>query len=168
MNRRLFYRDAAWTAFILTMVAALGLLNQWSLVSLCWRGELPAQLEKIRAAQRQVTFKGIDTVTLDQALALFNQKQVVFIDARTPEEYAELHIEGAINLPAKQFKEQVRGGLKEIPAGRPILVYCGQEACDASLKVAQELKSLGYANVKVFLGGFRVWDEAGYPVGTGL
>jgi rhodanese-related sulfurtransferase len=168
MNRRLFFSDAAWTAFIMTLAAALGLLNQWSLVSLSWRGELPAHIEKIHAAQRQVTFKGIETVTLDQALALFNQKQVLIIDARTPEEYAEIHIEGAVNLPAKQFKEQGRGVMKDIAAGRPILVYCGQEACDASLKVARELKSLGYKNVKVFLGGFRAWDDAGYPVGTGL
>ena len=46
------------------------------------------------------------------------------------------------------------------------MVYCGQVSCDAALQVAEKLQSLGYTRVSAFLGGFRAWDEAGYPVET--
>ena len=38
------------------------------------------------------------TVNLAQAYALFQQGQALFIDARPPDEYAELHIPKALNI----------------------------------------------------------------------
>jgi len=45
-----------------------------------------------------------------------------------------------------------------------IIVYCGGEECDASTKLAEQLRQSGYANVRVFFGGWNEWVRAGYPV----
>jgi rhodanese-related sulfurtransferase len=66
----------------------------------------------------------------------------------------ELLGEGGAGLPA------------DVPKDRPIVVYCGQVNCDAALKVAEGLQALGFTRVSAFLGGFRAWDEAGYPADT--
>ena len=33
----------------------------------------------------------------------------------------------------------------------------------AALRAAEKLQSMGYSRVQVFMGGFRAWDDAGYP-----
>lgn len=77
-----------------------------------------------------------------------------------------MHIPGALNLTPEMA---ARGDLKPmggVAKDRHLVVYCGPAGCDAALKVAEKLQSLGYTQVAAFLGGFRAWDEAGYPVDT--
>lgn len=162
----LLRKDLAWAGFILVVAAAFGLMQHWSLVQLSYRGELPAHLEKMRAQRREAQFQGVKTVNLAQAEAMWQQGQTLFIDARPPEEYQELHIAGAVNLPVEKSSEPEWAGLTEVPPERRIIVYCGHEACDAALKVAEKLQARGFTQVAVYLGGFRAWDEAGYAVDT--
>jgi rhodanese-related sulfurtransferase len=56
--------------------------------------------------------------------------------------------------------------LAGIPKDQEIVVYCSQASCDLSLEVAEKLQALGFTHVQAFMGGFRVWDEAGYPADT--
>ena len=44
---------------------------------------------------------------------------VTVLDIRTPEEYAEEHLPGAVNLPAERLSEA-----KSLLPPRPVLVYC--------------------------------------------
>ena len=50
-----------------------------------------------------------------------------------------------------------------IPTDRDLVVYCGMSSCEAALRAAEKLQSMGYSRVQVFMGGFRAWDDAGYP-----
>jgi rhodanese-related sulfurtransferase len=163
---RVWRQDLGWAAFILGAAALIGLLHHWQLVQVAWRGELRPYLEKLQARQREVALQGVKTVNLEQAYALYREGKALFVDARPPEEYAELHIPGAVNLPP----DTLRNGLPQAVAGvakdRPLVAYCGQVSCDAALKVAEGLQSLGFTQVTAFLGGFRAWDEAGYPADT--
>ena len=59
--------------------------------------------------------------------------------------------------------EQVAG----LANDREIVVYCGQANCDLALKVAEKLQGLGFTRVTAYMGGFKAWDEAGYPADTG-
>ena len=34
-------------------------------------------------------------------------------------------------------------------------------------QVAEKLQALGFTRVMAYIGGFRAWDEAGYPADTG-
>ena len=57
---------------------------------------------------------------IDSALDQLPQFDAV-IDVRSPGEFAEDHIPGAINLPLSQMRERVG----ELSKDRPVLVYCG-------------------------------------------
>ncbi|MBQ4129142.1 MAG: rhodanese-like domain-containing protein [Ruminococcus sp.] len=76
----------------------------------------------------------------------------IIIDARTDEEFAQGHIEGAILIPEYEIADRAE---KELPdKDALILVYCrsGRRSKIAS----DELVNLGYSNVKEF-GGIIDW-----------
>ncbi len=165
-GRGLLRQDLAWAAFLLVLALAFGLGKHWSLVSLSLQGKLTAHLEEMRAQRRQKQFQGVKTLKLAQAYELFQKGQSLFVDARTPEEYAELHIAGAVNLPPQEVEKPNNPAMGDIAKERQIVVYCAEAHCDIALKVAEKLQALGFTQVAAFLGGFKAWDEAGYPVDT--
>ena len=87
---------------------------------------------------------------------------VQLLDVRTPQEFVEGHIPGAINIDwkAEGFLEAASVNLD--PA-RPVLVYCrsGRRSAEA----ASALQRTGF-QVTNLLGGITAWKEAGKPVTT--
>ena len=164
---RVWRQDLAWSGFILGAALVFGLVQQWPLVSQSWRGELAERLSQVRDQRRQEQFQGVKTVNLAQAYALFQQGQALFIDARPADEFSELHVPKSLNITP----DMVSAGVDEKVAGlakdQEIVVYCGQVSCDLALKVAEKLQALGFTRVTAYIGGFRAWDEAGYPADTG-
>ncbi|MEW6388755.1 MAG: rhodanese-like domain-containing protein [Thermodesulfobacteriota bacterium] len=159
-------QDLLWAGYLVLLAVAFGLLQHWPLVRLAQRGELSARLEQLRQQRREAQFQGVRTVNLAQAHTLWQEGQSLFIDTRDRQEYEELHIPGAINLSPDSWSELKSSPLLGVPRDRRLIVYCSQERCDAALKVAEKLQTLGFTQVMAFLGGFRSWDEAGYPVDT--
>lgn len=159
-------QDLLWAGYLLLLAVVFGLLQHWPLVRLAQRGELPARLDQLRQQRREAQFQGVKTVNLAQAHTLWQEGQSLFIDTRERQEYEELHIPGALNLSPDSWSELNSSSLLGIPKDRRLIVYCSQERCDAALKVAEKLQTLGFTQVMAFLGGFRSWDEAGYPVDT--
>jgi rhodanese-related sulfurtransferase len=164
---RVWRQDLAWAGIILGVALLLGLMQQWELVHRSWRGELAAHLEQARDQRRQKEFQGVKTVNLAQAYALFQQGQALFIDARPGDEFAELHIPKSLNITPGMVAAGVAGKVAVLARDREIVVYCGQVSCDLALKVAEKLQALGFTRVTAYVGGFRAWDEAGYPADTG-
>lgn len=161
-------REFVWVVALLTLSFTLGAVQNWPLVKASFKGQLTAYLQQHRDERRAVQFKEIKTVTLEQAHALWLEGQVLVIDARHAPEYRELHVPGAINLPPESW-ENLKDSLElaGLDHGRQVMIYCSQESCDDSLKLAVKLKALGFTRVLAFTGGFRAWDEAGYPADTG-
>jgi rhodanese-related sulfurtransferase len=165
MNR-LWRQDLAWAAFILGLATLMGLMQQWPLVRQSWHGELVARLEQARSQRRQEEFQGIKTVNLAQAYDLFEKGQTLFIDARPADEYAELHVPKALNITPEMLENDAAEKVAGLAKDREIVVYCSQVSCDLALQVAEKLQALGFSRARVFMGGFRAWDEAGYPADT--
>jgi|WetSurMetagenome_2_1015567.scaffolds.fasta_scaffold260994_2 rhodanese-related sulfurtransferase len=163
---RVCRQDLAWAAYILGLALLIGLLQQWPLVRQAWQGELAPRLEQARSQRRQQQFQGVQTINLAQAYAIFQQGKALFIDARPPDEYAEIHISQALNITPNMLDNGGAGQMAAFPKNREIVVYCSQESCDLALKVAEKLQALGFSRVMAFAGGFRAWDEAGYPADT--
>jgi rhodanese-related sulfurtransferase len=168
MNYSIFWkRDLFWSTCLIVLVSVFGVFQNWPLVRASLQGELDALLEKHRTERRQAQFKGIKTVNLDTAHAVWQTGQTLIIDARPIQDYLELHVPGAVNLPPESWANLTEPpkivGLNQ---ERQILVYCSQESCDDALKLATKLHNLGFSRVMAFTGGFRAWDEAGYPVDT--
>lgn len=95
-----------------------------------------------------------EQITAEQAKTIIDTEQdYIIIDARTEEEFAEGHIEGAILIPEYEIASRAE---KELPDKEQlILVYCrsGRRSKIAS----EELVKLGYTNVKEF-GGIIDWQ----------
>ena len=63
--------------------------------------------------------------------------ELVVLDVRTPGEYAQGHLEGSVNIPV----EELEGRLAEVPADRPLLIYCRRGArADRAYNIIKEKK----------------------------
>jgi len=166
VRRLLTKEDTLWAGYLLLLAMMFGLFYHWPLVKLAWRGDLTAYLDKLRDQRRAVEFKGIPSVSLEKAHDLWKEGQTLFLDARGPEDFADLHIPKAVNLPPEKLSDLQETGIPGLPRDRRIVVYCAKKQCNSALKVARHLQSLGFTQVMAFLGGFQAWDEAGYDVDT--
>ena len=94
------------------------------------------------------------TVSMDEAIALMKSESgYIILDVRTPKEYAEGHIPGAINVPNERIGADP---ISELPdKGQLILVYCrsGRRSKEASDKLVK----LGYTNIVEF-GGIQDYE----------
>jgi rhodanese-related sulfurtransferase len=165
MLRTLIIHDLKWSLIFASLGLALAMIWQWPIMHQGFQGALFPRIKELEKQEAARRLEGMRTFNLPQVYALHQKGGAVFFDARPPAEYRELHIEGAVNLTAKQLESgQTPDQLKKVDPHGAIIVYCSNEDCQASLQVAELLQSRGFTRVAVFLGGFRAWDEAGYPV----
>lgn len=77
-------------------------------------------------------------------------KMTIWIDVRTPEEYAQGHIPGSINIPYEVIGQEINSVTRDVDSD--IRVYCrtGRRSGIAM----DTLKGLGFANV-INEGGFE-------------
>lgn len=99
--------------------------------------------------------RGYSEISQNIANALMQErKDIVVIDVRTPEEFAQGHIEGAINIPVETMKDHEQ--LSAVPdTSTPVLLYCrtGRRAT----KAGQLMVKNGYQYVMNF-GGVTTWQ----------
>ena len=111
----------------------------------------------VSADNNGVTTKATDPtykqVSMSEAAEIIkSESDYIILDVRRPDEFAEGHIPGAINIPNESI------GNDEIPAlpdkNRLILVYCrsGRRSKEASAKLVKS----GYTNI-VEIGGILDW-----------
>jgi rhodanese-related sulfurtransferase len=107
---------------------------------------------------------GIQEVSLDEAWALYEAGQAVFLDARDPVAFREGHIAGALNVPPEEvdlYTEEIR---VYADSGMEIISYCDGIDCPLSPEVALALKERGISEVRILVNGWSAWRRAGYPV----
>jgi mono/diheme cytochrome c family protein/rhodanese-related sulfurtransferase len=100
-------------------------------------------------------YVGIDQVKE----ALDKKRRLVIADARSPGEWSNLHIAGAISTPYYDAKS-----LDDIPNdGTWVLAYC---ACPhhVSGEVVDALRKRGYKHTAVIDEGVYAWQQKGYPI----
>jgi rhodanese-related sulfurtransferase len=148
------------------LAVILGFMFHWPLVQESFRGKLTALLDQKRQERREVQFQGVKTLDSAQAYQTWQEKRALFVDARKAEEYQELHVQGAVNVSPETWAELSSSELMKMDRTRELVVYCSQESCDDALKLAKKLREAGFSRVLAFTGGFRAWDEAGYPADT--
>jgi len=81
---------------------------------------------------------------------------VVLLDVRTPQEFSEGHIEGAMNIDVKDslFISNVQ---RQVAPGSRVAVYC--RSGRRSMSAAQQMVEKGYDVVNL-KGGFLAWEES--------
>lgn len=98
--------------------------------------------------------EGYSEIPQDLAYALIEKHRGLLLDVRSPEEFADGHIEGAINIPVETIKDGQQ--LKSAPdPDTPLLLYCrtGRRATIAG----HYLVNAGYKHVINF-GGVSTWQ----------
>jgi thioredoxin 1 len=91
---------------------------------------------------------------------LAESKQAQLLDVRTPTEYEEGYIEGAINIDwrSADFAEKAA----KLDKSKPVLVYClggGRSAAAAA-----KLREMGFVEVYNLDGGYMKWTAQDKPV----
>jgi rhodanese-related sulfurtransferase len=88
-----------------------------------------------------------------------NNRNFVILDVRTPAEFKDGHIEGAINIDyhAPSFKEELNG----LDKTKVYLIYC--RTARRSRAALEMMRELGFQEVYHMLGGIVGWQAAGLP-----
>jgi rhodanese-related sulfurtransferase len=124
--------------------------------------ETEAEAEVAGAAAE---ISGISTISVDAAAAITDNPpdDLVVLDVRTPEEFAEGHLEGAVlvDFYAADFAEQ----LAALDTDVPYLVYC--RSGNRSGQALGVMEQLGFTSAVDVDGGIVAWTGAGLPVTTG-
>ena len=91
-----------------------------------------------------------DNISLEK-LEELESKGSIIIDVRSPQEFEEGHIEGAISIPEYELKNRVRNEIVNLE--EPIIVYC---STGHRSKRAQELlEQMGYKEVYNLENGWQ-------------
>lgn len=106
-------------------------------------------------------------IKLDFAKLLYDKK-ALFFDARKPEDFNAGHIKGAINITYEDFhkksKEEQAEMLKGYNKNGIIVCYCKGGDCEMSIDLAYDIAKHGFTSMNIYLGGYKEWEDAGYPV----
>lgn len=99
----------------------------------------------------------VRAVAQDEVPALAGDPATLLLDVRTPEEYAQGHVPGALNIPYDELGER----LDELGTPREVVVYC--ESGRRAGIGAEVLLEAGYA-VGHLEGDMSGWRRAGLPI----
>ena len=112
--------------------------------------------------QRSGAAENFENLEVAAFAELIADSNVVILDVRKADEFAEGHIKGAILIDQFQsdFVEQAQA---KLPKGKTIAVYCrsGRRSANAAGKLAD----IGYKCVNL-KGGILAWKKADMPVTT--
>jgi phage shock protein E len=105
---------------------------------------------------------GVQNVSAAEARTLLMQNsQMLVLDVRTVGEYRQVRLADSHLIPIDQLPRR----LVELPADRPILLYCAVGY--RSVEAARYLARQGFSSVYNMYGGISAWQLRGYPVQRG-
>lgn len=97
-----------------------------------------------------VSKSGVD-VSVDEALRLWQNKEAILIDIRTPAEYRAGHIPGVVNIPLDELERRIG----EIPRDKKVVLIC--RTGNRSAQGTKLLRNKGMNNVFNSTGGMSTW-----------
>jgi rhodanese-related sulfurtransferase len=101
----------------------------------------------------------LEPVPADELLELLRDGLVTVVDVRPPEEYAQGHVAGALNVPLDRLEEQLSG----LAPDREVVAYCRGPWCVLSYEAVARLREAGFA-ARRLQAGLPEWRRAGLPV----
>lgn len=101
----------------------------------------------------------LEPVPAEELLARVRDGLVTVLDVRPPEEFAQGHVAGAINLPLDRLQER----LKDLPPDREVVAYCRGPWCVLSFEAVARLREAGFV-ARRLQDGLPEWRRAGLPV----
>lgn len=108
------------------------------------------------SVQQPARLEGISRQELRQRL---QEGGMTLLDVRPPEEFAQGHLPGAINIPLEELEQR----LAELPVDQELVAYCRGPYCVLSQNAAALLSAKGF-KVRRLDDGFIDWQAAGLGV----
>jgi rhodanese-related sulfurtransferase len=157
------WKRAAWQVPVLVALSAAVALAVNAL-----RADRLPLVGDFSVAARMTTATGerMD-IPLEEAEKLFFTHAAVFVDARSVEDYAHGHIQGARSLPWHEVDINFIGVTQDLDLETPIITYCDGETCELSHDLAFFLRDAGFKNSRVLVNGWKLWQQSGLPVAAG-
>jgi len=84
------------------------------------------------------------------------------LDVRTPEEFKEGHLKGAVNI--NFYDDDFAQQAAKLDKNKPVFVYCAMGGRSAS--AAGQMAKSGFTSIFDLKGGITAWKKAGKPVVT--
>lgn len=84
----------------------------------------------------------------------------LLLDVRTPAEYRDGHVAGALNVPVDELA--ARHGVLGIPRDAELVVYC--KSGKRAARARDTLRGLGYSRVELLEGSADAWRADGRPL----
>ena len=110
-------------------------------------------------------YQGIDKIAKPTgAFGSRGETVNIWLDPRTPTEYAEGHIPGAVSLPFPMIEQDHQSLL--LNAGT-VVVYDTNWDDVIAVSASKRLMELGYSDVYTLRGGLEAWTADGNAVDTG-
>ena len=106
-------------------------------------------------------------LTSEELKSLIDKKVqgLVLIDARTSQEFQEVHLNDALSIPVTSLEKDA--SLLKFPKDAKLVFYCNGVKCGKSGKAAKIAVDNGFKDVSVYADGMPVWEEKGYPIYAG-
>ena len=110
-----------------------------------------AAVTQLWAAERGITSR-------DAKLMLEKNKNIYLLDVRTPQEYSQARLPGAVLIPIGELERRIN----EVPKNKPVLVYCAVGS--RSKSAASYLSQLGNKEVYNMTDGLVGWHRNGFSI----
>src|SRR2546426_2866559 len=131
-----------------------------------FQAQSPQDIQKATLAEVNPKTPEVSTEELRKILA--DSSAAVF-DVRPRMEFAVSHIPGALNVAQKPGSSKALyvsdaaeiGRLLGGDKNKPMVLYCNGPFCGKSKRLAEELLSAGYSNVRRYQLGIPVWRALG-------
>ncbi len=102
----------------------------------------------------------VHKLTNEEFQKVINDKVGVLVDVRTPKEFAQGHLFGAVNVDFKTHT--FKSFISKFDTGKPILIYCGSG--NRSGKAEKIMRAIGFKEVYDLKTGFGGWKSASLPI----
>jgi rhodanese-related sulfurtransferase len=102
----------------------------------------------------------VSRVGVDEFARALGEPGVLVLDVRTPAEFAQGHLSGAVNVDVTG--EDFAATLQRLDRQRPTLVYC--RSGRRSARACARLEEAGFEQLLELAPGIVGWEAAGQPV----
>lgn len=141
--------------------------NLWSDSGIALMGQWEKSQGVVSSMEKNTVVDGSREINdLETMLAIVSGQNCTPVDVRSTAQFEEGHLPGAVSLPIELFDQKIGDFFVEYPLDTCLVLYCAGRECLDSHRLAHSLETFGFADIRIFSGGFTEWMEEGLTVET--